>query len=301
MATQTRALPPPPAITSNDRFAFTLIMSVVLNAIAVLGISFMPSDPDDEQTMPPTLEVILVPTRSEEAPQKADFYAQSNQQGGGEADERVRPQTPTPAMVTTSDDSGSPVFMPELKAQPKPEHTDREILTAKSSRDQMFTAPEQSPENPELKTPTAAELVAMSQQIARLSAELGEQLDAYARKPRQKFLSSANAKEYKYASYISSWQRKIEQVGSLNFPDEAKRRGLKGELLLDVAILPDGTIKDAQIRRSSGFKILDDAALRIVHMAGPFSPFSESIRKETDILHITRTWQFLPGGRLDTK
>jgi periplasmic protein TonB len=293
-------MPKAPAITPNDRFAFTLFVSLVLNALVVLGISFMPSDPN-EDTMPPTLEVVLVPTRSDQAPEKADFYAQHNQQGSGEAEERVRTQTPSPSPVTTADDSGSPSFMPELKRQPKPENTEREILTAKHADDAVVTEKEQKPETPELKNPSAAELVAISQQIARLNAELGEQLQAYAKKPRQKFLSAANTKEYKFASYIVDWERKVEQIGSLNFPDEAKRRNLSGELMLDVGINIDGTIFDAQIRRSSGYKVLDDAALRIVHLAAPYQRLPASIRQDTDVLHITRTWQFLPGGRLDTK
>ncbi len=289
-----------PRISAGDRFGFTLFLSALINVIVILGVTFNPLD-DDDNTMAPTLEVILVPNRSDRAPDDADFLAQSNQEGGGEALDKRRPQTPNPAMVTTADDTNSPEFMPQLKPQPRPEDMQRELLTAVRSEDLAPDKKPQSPEVPEIKTPTAAELVARGEEIARLNASLGEQLEINAKRPRPKFLTGANAKEYKYASYMADWERRIEKVGSVNFPDEARRRNLYGDLLLDVAINPDGTIVDVTIRRSSGHKILDDAALRIVHLAAPFQRFPGSFLKDFNVLHITRTWQFLPGGTLDTK
>lgn len=290
-----------PAITASDRFGFTLFISAVVNAIVVLGVTFAPHDPNEDEEIAPTLEVILVPTRSERAPEQADFLAQSSQIGSGEAEDKRRPSTPTPSPITTADTSSAPSFMPQLKAQPKPEDLDRELLTAHESDWAVPSKKQERPEIPDIKTPTAAELVQRGEQIARLSAELSDQMEIYAKRPRNKFLSAANAKEYKYAAYIADWERKVEKVGSMNFPDEAKRRNIGGDLLLDVAIQPDGTIADVQIRRSSGNRVLDDAALRIVHLAAPFERFPADFRKEFDILHITRTWQFLPGGFLDTK
>ncbi|MBI3776514.1 MAG: energy transducer TonB, partial [Gammaproteobacteria bacterium] len=246
-------------------------------------------------------EVILVPNRSERAPENADYLAQSNQEGGGDAADKRRPTSPNPAMVTTADDTTSPEFMPQIKQQPLPEDVQREVLTAVRSD---YVAPDKkptSPQVPELKTPTAEDLVRRGQEIARVNASLGEISESNAKRPRPKFLTGASAKEYKYASYMADWDRKIEKVGSVNFPDEARRRNLKGDLLLDVAINPDGTIVDVTIRRSSGQKILDDAALRIVHLSAPFAPFPASFLKDFNVLHITRTWQFLPGGMLDTK
>lgn len=291
----------PPQISAGDRFGFTLFLSALINVIVILGVTFNPLDSIDNDTMSPTLEVILVPHRSERAPENADFLAQSNQEGGGDAPDKRRPQTPNPAMITTSDDTSSPEFMPELKQQPKPEDVQREVLTAKRSDYMAPNKKPQSPEIPELKTPTAADLLQRGQEIARLNASLGEQLEINAKRPRPKFLTGANAKEYKYAAYMADWERKIEKVGSVNFPDEARRRNLQGQLLLDVAINPDGTIVDVTIRRSSGQKILDDAALRIVHLAAPFERFPASFLKDFTVLHITRTWQFLPGGTIDTR
>jgi len=92
---------------------------------------------------------------------------------------------------------------------------------------------------------------------------------------------------------MEAWRSKVERIGNLNYPDEARKRKLSGSLILDVALNPDGSVNDVVVRRSSGQKILDDAAIRIVHLAAPFAPFPADIRKDTDILHITRTWQFL--------
>ncbi len=289
-----------PSISASDRFGFTLFMSAVVNAIVVLGVTFAPLDPDDNEEIAPTLEVILVPTRSEHAPDKADFLAQSSQVGGGEADDKRMPSTPTPSPITTADTSGSPAFMPQLKVQPKPESLDRELLTARKSDWSISSRKQEEPEIPDFKT-TAADLAERASQIAKLNASLDVLVEKEAKRPRPKFLTSASAKEYKFAAYMAEWAHKVERIGSMNFPDEAKRRNLHGDLLLDVAIQQDGTIADVQIRRSSGNRVLDDAALRIVHLAAPFAPFPAGFRKEFDILHITRTWQFLPGGEFDTK
>jgi protein TonB len=92
---------------------------------------------------------------------------------------------------------------------------------------------------------------------------------------------------------MEAWRAKVERVGNLNYPDDARKRQLSGSLILDVALNPDGSVNQITVRQSSGHKILDDAADRIVRLAAPFAPFPDDIRAETDILHITRTWQFL--------
>ncbi|MEW8292588.1 MAG: energy transducer TonB, partial [Candidatus Thiodiazotropha endolucinida] len=104
-----------------------------------------------------------------------------------------------------------------------------------------------------------------------------------------------------YAAYLDAWRRKVERIGNLNYPDQAKRSRLYGNLVLHVAVKADGSVEQIKVLHSSGHKILDDAAVRIVRLAAPFSPFPNEIRKETDILDITRTWQFLRSGRLNSQ
>ena len=131
--------------------------------------------------------------------------------------------------------------------------------------------------------------------MAALKAEIERDLRAYAERPRRKWIS-ASTREHRFAAYMDAWRRKVEQVGNLNYPEEAERRGLAGDLLLDVAIRPDGTVEEITLRRSSGERVLDDAAIRIVELAAPFSEFPEDIAEDVDILHIERTWIFHSGG-----
>ena len=140
--------------------------------------------------------------------------------------------------------------------------------------------------------PSATELLTNSFRIASLSAEVRRKLEAKAQRPRRKHIS-ASTREYNYAAYMEAWRAKVERVGNLNYPDEARRQKLSGSLILDVALNDDGSINEITVRKSSGEKILDDAAVRIVELASPFSPFPQHIKDETDILHIMRTWQFI--------
>ena len=137
-------------------------------------------------------------------------------------------------------------------------------------------------------------------EVKRLSAELDKKTKRYAKRPRRKAIN-ASTKEYKYANYLDAWRRKVERIGNLNYPDEAKRRKLYGNLILHVAVRANGAVESIRVLNSSGHKLLDDAAVRIVKLAAPFAPFSAEIRGETDILDITRTWRFLSNNRLDWK
>ncbi|MBV2090131.1 MAG: energy transducer TonB, partial [Candidatus Thiodiazotropha sp. (ex Ctena orbiculata)] len=149
--------------------------------------------------------------------------------------------------------------------------------------------------------PTARQLLnSKNMEIARLTAELERKSEAYAKLPKRKAIS-ASTKEYKYASYLDAWRRKVERIGNLNYPDQAKRDRLYGNLVLHVAVKADGSVDQIRVLHSSGHKILDDSAIRIVRLAAPFSPFPNEIRKETDILDITRTWQFLRSGKLNAE
>lgn len=141
-------------------------------------------------------------------------------------------------------------------------------------------------------TPSAAELVSRSMEMASLSAEIDRRLEQKAKRPRRDFIS-ASTREYKYAAYMEAWRAKVERIGNLNYPDEARRKKLSGLLRMTVALNGDGTINDIVIDKSSGHQVLDDAAIHIVRLSAPFAIFPENIAKDVDILHITRTWKFL--------
>lgn len=139
---------------------------------------------------------------------------------------------------------------------------------------------------------TATQLLTHSFKIASLSAQIRRKMESRAERPRRKFIS-ASTKEYHYAAYMEAWRLKVERIGNLNYPEQARKHGLSGSLVLDVALRRDGSIDEITIRRSSGEKMLDNAAIRIVELSAPFAPFPQDIKDETDILHIMRTWQFL--------
>jgi len=274
-----------------DRFGLMLIFAAAVHTVLILGISFGGFKIEQENKIIPSMEVTLVNTRSEHEPVNADFLAQANQEGGGNTEEKIRPETLfVPLIPDDVADVTTPT--PPLIGAPEQKRTTREEFMTQKQSDQEMVADVKPEQKEESKKVSAAELISQSKKITSLEAELGESMKAYAKMPRKKYITAAT-KEYKYASYMESWRRKVEKIGNLNFPEEAKRRNLSGSLILDVAINPDGTIKHITIARSSGYKLLDDAAARIVHLAAPYAPLPPNIRKETDELHITRTWKFL--------
>ena len=150
-------------------------------------------------------------------------------------------------------------------------------------------------------TPNASglDLVEAARAMARLEGEISKSVDEYSKRPRRRFIG-ARAEEYRFAQYIEDWRQKVERVGTLNYPDAARGK-LYGSLVMTVSILADGSVAHIDISRSSGHKVLDDAARRIVQMASPYAAFPPEIRKDTDILEITRTWYFTQGDQLSAK
>lgn len=175
-----------------------------------------------------------------------------------------------------------------------------EIMSVDNSN-QKVQSQELKEESPvQTKSLTAAQLFERSQQIAKLSAEINKLKEAYQQTPKHTYVYGANAKKYRFASYMDAWRAKVERIGNINYPAIVARKKLTGSLLLDVAINPDGTIHSARVTRSSGYRELDQAALRIVNMSAPFPPLTKDILKDTDVLHIPRVWRFQHGSRLQT-
>lgn len=288
------ALRATPAVTSRDRLGLTLFIAVALHAIVIFGVSFTFSPPTPRKVFP-TLDVTLVQTRSLKPPDQADYAAQVSQEGGGNLEEKARPAQPVPSVEQVATPGVSPL-PPAAPPPPRTAEPQRQVLTAAK-------APEKTPKREQsipLDDPvpvTAADLYARSLEMASLAPEIDQSRQSDAKRGRAKYIP-ARTREHKYAAYMENWVAKVERIGNLNYPEEARRRGISGELVLDVALNADGTVHSITLLRSSGHKFLDDAAIRIVQLAAPFAPFPEQIRKDTDILHIVRTWQFLDSHRL---
>ena len=267
---------PESSVTETDRFALTLFLAVALHAMIILGITFgLHDDPAPENVLP-TLD-ITVSNRKTETPEEADYLAQTSQDGGGNTTEKVKPELAVPEQA------------PSVQPQ-QPEAAPTRVLTTSSAD---ISVQQQDTSNPETETPdiTAATLIQRSMEMVNLSEQLSETMQAYAERPKQIFVS-ARTQEFKYANYMREWVKKVERVGNLNYPDEARRAGISGKLMMDVALNPDGTVREIRILRPSGHRVIDEAATRIVNLAAPFPPFPPEILKDADILHITRTWEF---------
>lgn len=272
---------------TTDRLALTLFIATALHALVILGVSFEVFDDTPEDSNTPTLDITVVNRQTSEPPEDYDYLAETSQDGAGNTEEKVQPQqqtveqTPPPAAAQES----TPV--------------ETRVLTADSSQQRVRKPEEPNPEQQTEQT-SARELINRSMEMLTLNQQINQTLQAYSKKPQSKFIS-ARTKEYKYASYMRDWVAKVERVGELNYPDAARRQNLSGKLIVQVAVYPDGSVREITIRKPSGHKILDDAAVRIVKLAAPFAPFPDSIKKETDVLYITRTWVFTSGNRLKSR
>lgn len=269
-------------VTSTDRFTLTLFFAVVLHAMIILGITFGTPDADPPDDPLPTLD-ITVATRNTPPPDEADYLAQTSQDGGGNVTEKVRPQQAMPEQAPAV-------------AQQQPAPAPTEVVTTDTSATRIHQQETATPET-ERRDPTATELIERSLEMVNLSEEINQSMQAYAKRPKQVYVS-ARTQEFKYANYMVEWVKKVERVGNLNYPDAARREGVSGKLLLDVALNPDGSVRNITVLKSSGHAAIDEAAVRIVNLASPFPPFSPDIRKEADVLHITRTWEFSTSHRL---
>ena len=293
-----RAAAVKPVITPLDRLGLTLSLAILAHGMLILGVTFI--EEDQAPARYDTMEIVLVRQKSP-PPEEAEALAQVSLKGGGETADPVQPSSPLPDPgLDTPPAQPAPAPPAPAPAQAAPTETappgsdnppEIALLDDSGPPAPVETAAKPAEQTPE-KTPSATALLASSFRIAALSANIRQKLETRAQRPRRKFIS-ASTKEYRYAAYMEAWRAKVERMGNLNYPEEARRRKLSGSLLLEVALNANGTINEIMIRRSSGEKILDDAAIRIVELAAPYAPFPQKIKQETGVLHIIRTWQFM--------
>ena len=293
------ALPPPPVFLSVQKMIavsvpmqMAVCVSVSIHLFLILAVGAKLFDP--KSFMPPhnAMDVVLVNAKSANKPTKADALAQANLDGGGNTDEKRRAKTPLPAVDQTAAKN-------EKMAEQRVKQLEQEMKTlmtqAKSSAKILQGEVSQQPSGAP-KPLSSVELLQQSMEIQRLEAELAKEQEAYQQRPKRKFVGGRTT-EYRFAQFVDNWRLKIERVGNLNYPEEAKRAGLQGQLQLTVAIKANGEVEDIKVERSSGSKTLDQAAKRIVMLSAPFDRFPDNIKRDTDVLHITRTWIF---GRDET-
>jgi protein TonB len=273
-------------------FAYALGLSLAIHAV-VLAIRFQPDLKAMLDRAPP-LEVALVNAKTKAKPTKADILAQANLDGGGNTDADRRAKTPLPVLPKDSRDNAIAAAAQKVDSL---ERQAKELLTQLKSVPVPTPAPAPVETSAKSELPAAHELMQRTLEAMRLEAQIAKEMDAYQKRPKRKFVG-ARAEEYRFARYVEDWRLKVERVGNLNYPEAARQLHLYGNLLLSVSIRADGSIETVRVARSSGQKILDAAAVKIVEMAAPYAPLPPDIRRDTDILEITRTWTFAKGDEL---
>jgi protein TonB len=276
------------ALGKHGRMKAALAVSVFLHFFLILGVSFTMPDLSRLAAQQP-LEVTLVNAKSESRPQKADALAQANLDGGGNTDANRRAKSPLP--VPRDAKEAAELAMAQKRVELL-EREAKQLLTRAKSKTAVATVPEapQPKEEPQV-APNTAEILNRSLEIARLEASIARDWESYQQRPRRRFIG-ARTQEFRFARYLEDWRNKVERVGELNYPQAARDQRIYGSLVVTVSIKADGSLERVDINRSSGQRILDAAALRIVQLAAPFSAFPADIARDTDIISITRTWIF---------
>ncbi|TBU96205.1 energy transducer TonB [Phytopseudomonas dryadis] len=295
------AATPPDILSSGvrpaDRLGFTLFLAAVLHAALILGLGFTLAEPSQ---ISKTLEITLSTFKSEEKPKDADFLAQDNQQGSGTLDKKAAPTTTEQAPF--QDTEVKRVTPPAAPPPPavKPEAPKAAVTTRAPQPQKAPTKREESKPTPPAPAAPAFDSAQLSAEIASLEAELANEVQQYAKRPRIHRLNAASTMRDKGAWYKDEWRKKVERIGNLNYPDEARRQQIYGSLRLLVSINRDGTLYEVQVLESSGQQLLDQAALRIVRLAAPYAPFTGDLA-DIDRLEIIRTWRFERGDRLSSQ
>jgi len=283
-----------PRVSQGDKLLFCLFLALAFHAMLLFGLGF--EIPDfSASSVHKSFDVVLAQYPSEKRPDKAHFIGQADQEGGGDAEDIVAPSAREKALFN------NPNSEPTEFAQQQPVSSRRapqtDILHTSGGNDMLLKA-EVEPNKAE-QIPDTASLIQRSYEIDGLIANLDRDTVNRATKARKRQVSAAIHRASD-ALYLDTWRRRIETVGNQNYPEKARQLGIYGSLTLKVAINANGTINEVKIMRSSGKKLLDDAAIRIVRLAAPFPPLSEEMRKDTDVLEIIRVWNFEPGNTIRT-
>lgn len=299
------------ALHHSDRLSIALVAAICAHALVILGVHFEAPKNSAPAEKARNLEILIMrPTEKPRAPEAPpDYLAPKSADGGGQVAEAPPPpklETPPPLPEPSAHPAevAEPLPLPlepprqkpareptvvEKKPPPQKQQPVRKVISTQAPSRQKVRPPARL---------TASQLMSNTRlEAAKISAQLDRNTEIYAKRLRRKHIS-ASTQEYVYATYLEAWRRKIERIGNLNYPEEAKKQKLYGHLVMTVTLFPDGSISRIGVIRSSGQQLLDDAAVRIVKLAAPFAPFPEEIRRETDLLEITRTWQFLSSNRL---
>jgi protein TonB len=283
----------------------TLVIAVVISVLLhglLLAVRFAAPEPMRFKPVDPGLEVILVNAKHDKKPVKAEALAQANLDGGGNAD-AGRAKSPLPNLKKTEDGDNIKAArrrVAELEQQQK--------VLAQNTKQTRTTAPKTTPQespNPTPPTPAAPDDNENARALARAEAEINRQIEDYNKRPRKTQITPST-REVGYAMYYSQLQKRIENIGTLNFPQQNGKK-LYGELVIYIPVFQDGTIYEKEggprVERPSGNPALDEAALRIVRRAAPFGRFPENMRStgKDDVWEIITRFKFTRDDAVQTE
>jgi len=271
----------------------------VLVHIIILG-SQVPHHPREPESLR-ALTVIIAPPSPAVRPEKAYRVAQADS-SGGDASPRA-----SNAQIARAPEASSKVAQAQQNVANLEQKVEQmrqlaqasEVVVPPTRAEPVPQPPQPAPAQQAQPQPSfsRADLLTQGSKIARLETEIARDAETYQRRPTRKVFG-ATAVGVNYARYVEDWRIKVEAIGNLNYPQEAREKNLSGTLRLMVALRADGSIERIELERSSGHKALDEAAERIVRLGAPYAPFPEALRRDTDILEIIRTWTFSRDQRL---
>jgi len=276
---------PPAPLSNNDSLLIALFLAAVVHVVIGLGINFTAPQPEQVSR---SIDITLVDMPSQKAPEQASFLAQENQIGAGEQSQKLEP--PPQQLSSQGNNNQAKPVKKSAPEQSEPKAAKKLITQAKAEK-KIVTATKPGPgyhtekQHPQL----SAEM--LQQQIAQLGTEIRLNQQS-AEQTKIKFVDSVSAHKYLAAQYMKDWEDKVERTGNLNYPEVAAKKNFSGTLTMDVGIKADGSIYSIRINQSSGNPELDEAAKKIVRMSAPFAPLPLDLRKELDVLVITRVWKF---------
>ena len=290
----------PVQITASDRLGFSIFVAAILHAIIILGLGFgLPFARDFNAAS--MLEVTMVLTKTHQEPTDAKHIASENQMASGSTNQENQPSAPF-AGSSFTDSSGIAQIQ---KTQSTPLSSESStpqdpVITQNQSTTNVFVEEAQDAFNHPLQN-SQDKISEQELELAKLVAELRQEENDYAKRPRVNYIDTLSAKTATEATYVHAWVEKVERIGNLNYPDEVRNQDLSGTLILSVLLNHDGTVELMEIRSSAGKSLLDEAAKRIVSFASPFQPFPADMRDSYDQLMITRTWLFGKDNTLLTQ
>jgi protein TonB len=285
---------------SSNRLNYTLFIAVAMHAFVILGIGFSWANAPKKAA---EIEVTLAQFEAKKSNRKSDYLAQIDQQGSGDAKVKkklsdeisLNPQlTDTKSSASQQDTFASKIseettFSDKLEQLFEKDISTFDVVNSINSGYKLKVNPQQ---NDSPSASNAAQKTSLSAKIVALQSQINLRRQKMAKAPKKRVISAVSTKSHQDAAYLENWRRRIVTVGNIHYPKAANEQKIYGRVRLMIAMRANGNIASIEILESSGERILDHAAIKIIRLAAPFAPFSPKMRKNTDILEIIRTIEF---------